>query len=87
MAFYTPIDMTSHRNNWLLPFLKRARQDVDVLKLGVTIRVLAALSGLDVCLQAIVQIMKQIGDFAISNSMTLPVQLFGQLASALACPT
>ena len=70
-----------------MTIFKRLRQGIDVFKLGIALWMLASLSGLDYSLQAIVQIITQIGYFAISNPMALPVQFFGLLAGALAGPT
>jgi hypothetical protein len=60
---------------------------VDVVKLFISIRVLAALQRLLVGLQTVIQIVKQFGHGLIADTVALLPKFFGQAAHALARPT
>jgi len=73
-------------DNRLTALLKSLGQIIDILKLGVSVRVRASFSRLRIGLQAVVKVMKQIRNLSIPNSMPLPVEFFGQFPGALAGP-
>src|SRR5262249_31369926 len=59
---------------------------VDVLELGVAVRVALALDRLAVGLEAVPRLMEQLGDDAMAGGVPHPPELLGQLADALARP-
>jgi hypothetical protein len=59
---------------------------VDVLELGVPIRMALPLEGLAVSLETIARPVEEFGDHAMAGGVPHPLQLLGQLADTLAGP-
>jgi hypothetical protein len=78
-----PLDdlgVTSNRDS------SRVDQIIDVAKLGVSIRMAVAFSGLAIGLQAEVQLMQQLTNYGTTDRMTLRAQFGGEPTHALVCP-
>ena len=75
-----------HRHDRLPSALEGLHLRVDVLELGVPIRVRRPLPGLAVGLQAVAQLLQQICHQFMADLVTLAVQFVGQLPHALAGP-
>jgi hypothetical protein len=82
----TKLFLVVHRNDRL--FLLQGLRDlrIDVFELGVPVRVLIAFQRLLVVLKAISQLVQQSPTNALADGMSLPLQLRGQNADALARP-
>jgi hypothetical protein len=76
-----------YRDDWLVSSQTPFHLPVQVLKLSVTVRMLGPLVRFPVGLQAIAQLMQQVGDDLMADLMLHPLQLFAQLAHALAGPS
>ncbi len=59
---------------------------VDMLKLSIAIRMRRAFQSLGICLQAIAQLVQQLGHQTVADAVTTTAQLLGQFAHALASP-
>src|SRR4029077_19646885 len=59
---------------------------VDMLKLSIAIRMRRAFQSLGVCLQAIAQLVQQLGHQTVADAVTTTAQFLGQSAPALASP-
>src|ERR1700675_2139697 len=55
---------------------------INVLKLGIAIRMRVSFLGLPVGLQAVIQFMQQLRNYWIAHSMAHPVEILGQFADA-----
>lgn len=58
---------------------------VDILKLGISVRVLVAFQRLGIGLQTIVRLIEQLADYIFTDLMPLLVQRFRKLTGAFAC--
>jgi len=74
------------RDDWLPTFLKGPNLFIDVLKLGIAIRVVGSFSRLPIGLQAIVHLMQKLSHGLMADGMPLVVQFLSQLAATFRRP-
>src|SRR5271157_3255208 len=75
-----------HRNHRLLGRQIALHLAVEVLELGVAIRMAGSFLGLAIGLQTVPDLMQQLGHHAVTGAVPLPPQFLSQLAYALTSP-
>lgn len=67
-------------------FLKSPHVLIDVVKLGIAIRMRTAFTRLPIALQAVVQRIKQAGNRVVTNHVPLAPERIGQMTGTFAAP-
>src|SRR5246127_2376125 len=75
-----------HRDDRLTLPQEASDLAVDMLKLSIAIRMRRAFQSLGVCLQAIAQLVQQLGHQTVADAVTTTAQFLGQFAHAFASP-